>query len=61
MALVFAVLLGGAFALHRVVLSRFFGGAASPEEAVTQAVAAIENGDIKRLALLLPPDEVPLA
>jgi hypothetical protein len=40
------------------VLSRFFGGASSPEDAVNQAIAAIEKGDARQLALMLPPDEV---
>lgn len=55
---VVCLLLVGAVVLHRTVLSRFFGGAASPQEAVTQAIAAIEDGDFARLGLLLPPDEV---
>ncbi len=57
-ALVVCLLFVGAVVLHRTVLSRFFGGAASPQEAVTQAITAIEDGDFARLGLLLPPDEV---
>lgn len=57
-ALVVCLLLAGAVVLHRTVLSRLFGGAASPQEAVTRAIAAIEDGDLSRVGLLLPPDEV---
>jgi hypothetical protein len=57
-ALVVCLLLVGAVVLNRTVLSRLFGGAASPQEAVTQVIAAIEGGDLTRLGLLLPPDEV---
>ncbi|MDT5094495.1 MAG: hypothetical protein QOH60_3858 [Mycobacterium sp.] len=56
--LVFAVLVAGGVMLHRTVLARFFGGAASPEEAVRAAIEAIENNDWRQLALMLPPDEV---
>ena len=57
-AAVVCLLLAGAVVLHRTVLSRLFGGAASPQEAVTQTIAAIEGGDLTQLGLLLPPDEV---
>jgi hypothetical protein len=58
-AVVVCLLLTGAVVLHRTVLSRIFGGASSPAEAVTRAIDAIEHGDIKQLGLLLvPPDEV---
>jgi hypothetical protein len=57
-AIVVCLLLAGAVVVHRTVLSRYFGGAASPEEAVTQAIAAIEGGDLTRVGLMLPPDEV---
>lgn len=57
-ALVLALLLAGGVVLHRTVLSRFFGGASSPEAAVNQAIAALEKGDARGLALMLPPDEV---
>ena len=54
----FSLLVAGGVVLHRTVLSRFFGGASSPEAAVTLAIAALEKGDARQLALLLPPDEV---
>jgi hypothetical protein len=55
---VFVLLVTGGAVLHRTLLSPLFGGAGSPEEAVSRAVAAIEKGDARQLALMLPPDEV---
>ena len=55
---VVCLLLVGAVVLHRTVLSRSFGGASSPQEAVTRVIAAIENNDLTQLGLFLPPDEV---
>jgi len=57
-AVAVCLLLAGAVVVHRTVLSGFLGGAASPQQAVTQAIAAIEDGDLRRLSLMLPPDEV---
>ena len=57
-AVAVCLLLTGAVVLHRTVLSSVFGGAASPEEAVNQTIAAIEHGDLTRLGLFVPPDEV---
>ncbi|MGK2880251.1 MAG: hypothetical protein ACSLE6_05465 [Mycobacterium sp.] len=57
-AVVFCLLLTGSYAVHRVVLSRFVGGASSPEDAVRQVISALEDGDLTQLGLLIPPDEV---
>lgn len=57
-AAVFALLLTGSAVVHRTVLSSFIGGASSPEDAVRQVISAIEEGDLSRLGLLIPPDEI---
>lgn len=55
---VVCLLLVGAVVLHQTVLSRIFGGASSPQEAVNRVITAIENNDLTQLGLFLPPDEV---
>lgn len=57
-AVAFCLLLTGSYVVHRTVLAGFIGGASSPEDAVLQAISAIEAGDLTRLGLLVPPDEV---